>query len=160
MKMTQKQILEQMQQVVGDRNWQRIGDAFLFPKIPTNTVSTGQAAAPVQYPKATEIAEYEAKIQAEIAAVVEAKKQMVAARVESDQYEYHAIQHINGDIETVRTVKLTPEESAEIRGIETTEGPFDNVCRPSREQREQRQREAEEQRAREQYQTDDRWGQF
>src|SRR6185437_8448293 len=100
MKMDGKQILEHIQRLAEERLQKKIGDTFLSPKIPTNTVSTGQAAT-VQYPKALEIAQAGVRL----AAVVEAKKHMVAARVESDQYEYHAIQHINGDIETVRTVK-------------------------------------------------------
>src|SRR6185312_3040764 len=129
MKMDEKQILEHIQQLAEERLQKKIDDAFLFPKIPTNTVSTGQAAAPVQYPKATEIAEYEAKIQAEIAAVVEAKKQMAAAQVESERYEYLEIQHHDGTIEYIYA---------------------DNILlRRAREQEEQRQREAEEQSRRE-----------
>jgi len=164
MKMDGKQILEHIQQLAEERLQKKIGDAFLSPKIPTNTVSTGQAAATVQYPKATEIAQAGVRL----AAVVEAKKQMVAARVESDQYEYHAIQHINGDIETVRTVKLTPQESAEIHGVQREVYADNILLRRAREQKEQRRREAEEQsrreaeeqRAREQYRADGRWGQF
>src|SRR6185437_10751655 len=114
MKMDGKQILEHIQQLAEERLQKKIGDAFLSPKIPTNTVSTGQAAAPVQYHKALEIAQAGVRL----AAVVEAKKQMVAAQVESERYEYHAIQHHDGTIEHIkRAVPLTPEEIAEISGL-------------------------------------------
>ena len=158
MKMTRKQILEQIEQVVAGQIEKKIGDAFLFPKIPTNTVSTGQAAATVQYPKATEIAEYEAKIQAEIAAA--RQRYMTAGR--GEKFEYLEIVHLDGTIERVpHKIPPDPKESAEIHGVQrgVSVDEFAAALK-AREQEERHRREAEEQRAREQYQADGRWGQF
>ena len=157
MKMDEKQILEHIQQLAEERLQKKIGDAFLFPKIPTNTVSKPEAAM-VQYPKADEIAQAgEAKIQAEI----------VAGRVEYDEYgnafRTIPIQHINGDIEYNRyKMPLTPKESAEIRGVQQREVSVDEFAAAlkAREEEDRLRREREEQRSREQYQTNDKWGQF